>query len=97
MKHAFSYILYCKYAMFYFRQKLPVPPFKNLTHLPLFEIKNFLTCQNRFFTKIFFPRLGRWDAKVMTLPNQLVLKQITNLQNTIAHSSDPRFCKAGVR
>ena len=38
--------------MFYFLRKLPVPPFKKLTRLPLFEIKNFLTFHNRIFTKI---------------------------------------------
>ena len=29
MKHVFSYLLYCKYAMFYILRKLPVPPLKN--------------------------------------------------------------------
>ena len=57
-------------------------PFKKLTCLPLFWNQNFLTCHNRFFTKIFLPHFGRWDANVMTLPNQLAPKQITNLQNT---------------
>ena len=70
--------------MFYFLRKLPVPSFKKLTRLPLFEVKNFLTYHNRLFTKIFFPDFGRWDANVMTLPNQLALKQITNLQNMTA-------------
>ena len=65
--------------MFYFLQKLLVPTFRKLTHLPLFEIKNFLTCHNRFFTKIFFPNFRRWDENVMILPNQLALKQITDL------------------
>ena len=59
-------------------------PFKKLTCLPLFWNQNFLTCHNRFFTKIFLPHFGRWDANVMTLPNQLAPKQITNLQNTTA-------------
>ena len=78
--------------MFYFLRTLSVPHFKILTRLPLFEIKYFLTCHNSIFTKIFFPDFGRWDANVMTLPNQLALKQITNLQNTTAwlHAE---FCK----
>ena len=59
-------------------------PFKKLTCLPLFWNQNFLTCHNRFFTKIFLPHFGRWDANVMTMPNQLALKQIANLQNTTA-------------
>ena len=59
-------------------------PFKKLTCLPLFWNQNFLTCHNRFFTKIFLPHFGRWDANVMTMPNQLAPKQIANLQNTTA-------------
>ena len=59
-------------------------PFKKLTCLPLFWNQNFLTCHNRFFTKIFLPLFGRWDANVMTMPNQLAPKQIANLQNTTA-------------
>ena len=62
--------------------KIACTPFKILTRLPLFEIKNFLTCHNRFFTKIFLPHLGRWVTIVVTLPNQLALKQKTKLQNT---------------
>ena len=84
MKHVFSYSLYCKYTMFYFLRKLLVPTCKKLTRLSLFEIKSFLTRHNRFFTQILFPHFGRWDANVITLPNQLALKQITNLQNTTA-------------
>ena len=57
--------------------KLSVPPIKNWKEL--FEIKNFLTCDNRFFTKIFLPHFGRWDANVMTWLDQLAPKQITNL------------------
>ena len=56
--------------------------FKKLTHLPLFEIKTFLTCHYNFFTKIFLSHYGRWDANVMTLPDELASKQIKNLQNT---------------
>ena len=59
-------------------------PFKKLTCLPLFWNQNFLTCHNRFFSKIFLPHFGRWDANVMTMPNQLAPKQIANLQNTTA-------------
>ena len=59
-------------------------PFKKLTCLPLFWNQNFLTCHNRFFTKIFLSHFGRWDANVMTMPNQLAPKQIANLQNTTA-------------
>ena len=59
-------------------------PFKKLTCLPLFWNQNFLTCHNRFFTKIFLPHFGRWDANVMTMPNQLAPKQIANLQSTTA-------------
>ena len=59
-------------------------PFKKLTCLPLFWNQNFLTCHNRFFTKIFLPHFGRCDANVMTMPNQLAPKQIANLQNTTA-------------
>ena len=39
---------------------------------------------SRFFNKIFLPYFGRWDANVMTLLNQLTLKQITNPQNITA-------------
>ena len=35
---------------------------------------------------MFLPHFGRWDANVMTLPNQLPSKQITNLQ-TQQHGS----------
>ena len=52
-------------------------PFKKLTCLPLFWNQNFLTCHNRFFTKIFLPHFGRSDANVMTLPDQLAPKQKT--------------------
>ena len=60
--------------------------------LPLYKInlpsphwnQNFLTCHNEFLTKIFLPYFGRWDANVMTLPNQLAPKQITNLQKNPA-------------
>ena len=64
--------------------KIACTPFKILTRLPLFETKNFLTCHNRYFTKIFFPHFGRWDTNVMTLPNQVTPKQIANLQNMTA-------------
>ena len=64
-------------------------PFKKLTCLPLFWNQNFLTCHNRFFTKIFLPHFGRWDANLMTLPNQLAPKQITKhwLFKTRQHDS----------
>ena len=68
--------------MFYFLGKLSTPPLKNSKEL--FEIKHILTCHNRFFTKIFLPHFSRWDANVMTFPDQLAPKQITNLQNTTA-------------
>ena len=67
--------------MFYFLQELSVTLLKNEPAFPSLK-SNFLTCYSRLFTKIFFPHLGKWDANVMTLPNQLAPKQITNLQNT---------------
>ena len=54
-----------------FSRKITCTPIKKLTHLPLFEIKNFLTCHNRLFTKIFLPHFGGWGANVMTLPDEL--------------------------
>ena len=84
------WILWCMFLVIYhtanmqcsiFLRKLPLPTFKKLTRLLLFEIKTFLTVHNRFFTKISLPHFGRWDVNVMTLPNQLDPKQITNLQN----------------
>ena len=48
-----------------FSRKITCTPIKKLTHLPLFEIKNFLTCHNRLFTKIFLPHFGGWGANVM--------------------------------
>ena len=83
MNHVFSYWLYCKYTMFYFLQKLLVITLKINLPSPLWN-KNFLTCHNRFFTKILLPHFGRWDANFMTLPNQLAFKEITTLQNTTA-------------
>ena len=50
--------------------------------------QNFTTCYNRFFTKTFLPHFGRWGAHVMTLPNQLVPKQIVNLKNLQQKSSN---------
>ena len=79
IKHAFSYWLYCKFAMLYFLEPLS----KINLPSPLWN-QNFLTCHNRFFTKILLPHFGRWDVNVMTLPNQLAPKEITNLQNTTA-------------
>ena len=72
------FVLYYKYPMFYFLQKLCVPLYKinppyNTT--PLWN-QNFMICQNIFFTKIFFPDFVRWGADVMTFPNQLAPKQI---------------------
>ena len=67
---------------FLFSRKIACNYFKKLTDLHLFETKTFLTCHNRFFTKSFLPDFGRWDANVMTLPDQLAPKQIANPQNT---------------
>ena len=98
MKHLFSCLLYCKYAMFYFLQKLSVPPFKKLTPFPLFEIKNFRTCRNRFFTKIFFPNFGRWGCKCHDIVKSAGCQQITNLQNTttLLQNSAKTFIKGPI-
>ena len=58
MKHAFSYLLYCKYEMFYFLWKLPVPPLKNYLYprliiQPYFEIEIFWPALTDFLLKFF--------------------------------------------
>ena len=86
MKNIFSYLLCCNYNIFYFLRKLHEFPLKinpSYSSAPLWN-QNFLTYHNRFFTKIFLPHFGIRGAHVMTLPNQLAPKQITNLQNTTA-------------
>ena len=77
--------------MFYFLQKLSVPPFKKLTPFPLFELKNFLTCRNRFFTKMFFPNFGRWGCKCHD-----IVKSAGCQTNNISSKHDniiAEFCK----
>ena len=68
IKHVVSYLLYCKYAMFYFIPKLPVPPLNINLPSSLWN-QNFLTCHSR--SENFPSHFGRWNANVMTLPNQL--------------------------
>ena len=75
MKHVFSYLLYCKYAIFYFLQKLPVPPLNRLMIQPLFEIKIYLPATTNFLLKFSSPILKDgmqmlWHCQISWLPNK---------------------------
>ena len=62
-------------------------PFKKLTCLPLFWNQNFLTCHNRFFTKIFLPHFGRCHDNAKSAGSQ------TNSKSSKHDSMTPEFCK----
>ena len=82
MKHALTYFLHRGYAISIFSKNC-LCPLQNITS---YDSKThlwnqiFLIHHKKFFTKVFLPYFARRDAYVMTLPNHLAPKQITNLQ-----------------
>ena len=58
-----------------------INPFHNTTPL---QNQNFLIHHSRFFTKIFLPPILGNGVHARRLPNQLVPKQLTNLQTITA-------------